>query len=160
MQIKKIRRINMALNKNVAKGIKTRQENELRENNKLIAKFMGYMCDNPEEDSCTFETPFMINTSDKENWEADINDWNSWLRADEMQYHTSWDWLMPVVEKIESFVYENGCAKYNVIIEQSWVDIIDNHTSDEIVGVDADSKDIAVYKAVVEFIEWYNKKEE
>jgi hypothetical protein len=32
----------MALNKNVAKGIKTRQENELLENNKLIAEFMKY----------------------------------------------------------------------------------------------------------------------
>jgi len=65
-----------------------------------------------------------------------------------------------IVEKIESFVYErSGCAKYNVIIEQSWVDIIDNHTSDEIVGVDADSKEDAVSEAVVEFIKWYNEQD-
>ena len=41
-------------------------------NNKLIAEFMGYI------------------------YEDDI------LVPEEPQYHTSWDWLMPVVSKIEN----------------------------------------------------------
>jgi hypothetical protein len=125
----------MALNKKVAKGIKTRQENELRENNKLIADFMG--------------------------WDVDS-------RSPYTQYSPShpfkWVPLMSIVEKIESFKYVDGSAKYNVRIERCTVEIIDNFTSTVFIGVDAewlgfgaDSKDIAVYKAVVEFIKWYKK---
>ena len=64
---------------------------------------------------------------------------------------------MVAVEKIESILDEHGCAKYNVRIEQCWVDIIDNRKSDEIVQVGADSKEKAMWKAIVEFIKWYNK---
>jgi len=108
------------------------------ENNKLIAEFMGY------ELSVTGtmvlpDVPYGVNLN---------------------RFEESWDYLMLVVEKIESFVYEHGCAKYNVRIEQSWVDIIDNHTSDEIVKVDGYNRREATYKAVVEFINEYNKKKE
>jgi len=44
------------------------------ENNKLIAEFMGYI------------------------YEDDI------LVPEEPQYHTSWDWLMPVLIKIERII--------------------------------------------------------
>lgn len=67
---------------------------------------------------------------------------------------------MVAVEKIESILDEHGCARYNVRIEQCWVDIIDNRTSDEIVQVDADSKEDAMWEAVVEFIKWYNENKE
>ncbi len=97
------------------------------ENNKLIAEFMNY----PD-----------LGT------EGDF----SYLK-----YNTSRDSLMPVVDRIEGIIDEHGCAKYNVRVEQSWVDIIDNHTSDEIVKVDGDNRREATYKAVVEFIKQYNK---
>ena len=75
-----------------------------------------------------------------------------WFEAHELSYNVSWDWLMPVVDKIESFTDDNKCCKYNVNIEQCWVEIIDNQTSDEIVSVDGDDKLLATHKAVVEFI--------
>ena len=59
---------------------------------------------------------------------------------------------MEVVNKIESFQDENKCAKFNVIIEQSFVEIIDCNTSSEIVSIDANTKIEAVYLAIVEFI--------
>ena len=50
--------------------------NQLNQNkmndNKLIAEFMG----------------------------SNLNGLESWQYEEELQYHTSWDWLMPVVEKI------------------------------------------------------------
>ncbi len=106
-----------------------------QENNKLIAKFMGYevkhnKCYSPKYNDGTIAP---------------------------MQFHKSWDWLMPVVEKIESLVDEKGCAIYNVVIEQCFVEIIENHTSDEIVNLDRDNKKDAIYDAVVEFIKQLNK---
>jgi len=72
------------------------------------------------------------------------------------QYHSDWNVLLEVVEKIESFEDENRQAKYNFQIEQSFVSIIDNNTSDFIFDGDADTKKEAVYNAVVEFIKFYN----
>ena len=73
------------------------------------------------------------------------------------QYHTSWDLLMPVVDKIESFEDENRCAQYNVNMLQCWVEIIHNETSEEIVEAEGINKLQATYQAVVEFIKFYNQ---
>ena len=55
---------------------------------------------------------------------------------DNLKYHTSWDWLMPVVDKIEQ-VHEG--------VPQELINLSLFSTRDE------------VYKAVVEFINQYNK---
>jgi hypothetical protein len=62
--------------------------------------------------------------------------------SDLMGYDTSWDWLIPVVEKIKraKFILEFGCRI-----------LPDN---------EGRSKIEATYKAVVEFIKWYNENKE
>ena len=61
-------------------------------------------------------------------------------KMDELQFHTSWDWLMPVVEKILDISFQDeGDAEDFYSIRDCMPDI--NHT----------------YKAVVEFIKYYNK---
>ena len=55
--------------------------------NKLIAEFMGMTYGDPNDDSV------MIQMTSQGNEVVPI---------ESMKYHTSWDWLMPVVEKIES----------------------------------------------------------
>ena len=55
------------------------------ENNKLIAEFMGL-------DS--FKDSLATLHQGKINVDVDV--------YEQAQYHTSWDWLMPVVEKIEN----------------------------------------------------------
>lgn len=75
-----------------------------------------------------------------------------------------WYVLMSIVRKIESFKHVNGSAKYNVRIEGCTVEIIHKISSnyswtETFIVVDADSKDIAVYKAVIEFIKYYNEYE-
>ncbi len=59
--------------------------------------------------------------------------------GDEMEHHSSWDWLMPVVNKIEDYLSDNvGKLGY----------------FDECLS----SNDLEVrYQAVVEFINEYNK---
>jgi len=65
------------------------------------------------------------------------------------KYHCSWNWLMPVVEKIEAMFEQdiiiNGCACY---INIQGIEISYTETT----------KIVAVYNAVVDFIIEYNKK--
>jgi len=66
-------------------------------NNKLIAEFMGAVGTpkyNPTEWD-VYITGCLDVDSDDENAQH-------FYTPDEMKYHTSWDWLMPVVEKIEN----------------------------------------------------------
>lgn len=85
----------------------------------------------------------------------------------ELQYHTSWDWLMPVVEKIENIhgikfldvdTFDDKPAAFAVHIFKRCCDIqIDNIMDDHIIEVTAaESKIKAVYDAVLQFIHWYN----
>ena len=76
----------------------------------------------------------------------------------EMLFDTDWNWLMVVVEKIENIEDENRCSKYNFEMVQTFVEIIDNNNSDTIVEIDKNTKIQATYKAVVEFIKWYNEQ--
>jgi hypothetical protein len=83
------------------------------------------------------------------------------MPINQMQYHKSWDWLMPVVEKIESFEGgEDGDLMrghlYNFRIEQHFVNIFDAESMDDIIEMIGDSKLDATYNAVVEFINQYN----
>lgn len=59
-------------------------------NNKLIAEFMGWTpCDS--NDNTMYANP------------QDHSD--AWS-TDEMRFHESWDWLMPVIESIDHLQYE------------------------------------------------------
>lgn len=76
--------------------------------------------------------------------------------TDISEYHTSWDWLMPVVEKIE----KDHATDFEVIIYSSSCHIHKwNPTKQDydtfISGVG--KKIDAVYSAVIQFIQWYNK---
>lgn len=81
---------------------------------------------------------------------------------DDLKFHISWDWLMPVVEKIEREGYEVEISSQmegreddrNLVWHQ------DTYIGD---GVNifakgyGDSKIKSVYMAVLDFIKWYNK---
>ena len=123
------------------------------ENNKIIAEFLNWEFDDLSE---TFETPFLKLVEPQafgdEQFSCKLQDF-------ELEFHSDWNWLMSVVEKIENLQDENNCAIYNVQIEQSFTEIIDNHTSETIIyDIDADSKIEAVYNTVIEFIKWYNEQ--
>lgn len=75
-----------------------------------------------------------------------------------MGYHTSWDWLMPVVEKIESDErYDVDILQYGTrIVERTKTDSID--IVNNIADISFDSKIDHTYDAVVKFINHINKE--
>lgn len=75
-------------------------------------------------------------------------------RDDDMDYDTSWDWIMPVVEKI------NSMDSYTCInIDHNDVFLhIRNKKMIAFSNIEEGSKIAAVFSAVVEFIKYYNEK--
>lgn len=107
---------------------------ETLENNRLIAEFMGlgmqlHMVEHPITGEYTSD--------------------------DEMLYHTDWNWLMPVVEKIEAL--QDG--EYTFEIEGCNATIHNTDYSHNS-HVAHDNKLDAVYSAVTEFIKWYNQNKQ
>ena len=105
---------------------------------------------------------------------------DAWSHKD-IEYSTSWDWIMPVVEKIESldlseWMYSwediDGSTRYNfegvsVEIENKrcWIYInlsLDPYwtVNEKTFKVKYETKLEAVYESVVEFIEWYNERKQ
>jgi hypothetical protein len=110
----------------------------MEENNKLIAEFMG-MTTHENDSSC------MINKTDKGNEVIPI---------ESMKYHNFWDdWLMPVVENIESNEkYDVEILQYGTRILENCKEIVTN-----VANISFDKKIDHTYHAVVEFIKWNNE---
>tara|TARA_R110001606_G_scaffold53872_1_gene132536 strand:- start:155 stop:496 length:342 start_codon:yes stop_codon:yes gene_type:complete len=110
------------------------------ESNKLIAKFMEL----ETPDGCYFE--HLTQEGNKELTHHML-----------LQYHTSWDWLMPVVEKIECTTIDNDDNSdnfFNVMIEVFECNI---NGGEICICESGNTKREATYNAVVEFINEHNK---
>ena len=130
-------------------------------NNKLIAEFMGYKISDRGEYLLSDSLPQFLG-SDHREWCSNRveNDNLIWeIPKDCLEYHTSWGWLMPVVEKIEYIESITHGNQFQVMICEEEVGIYDKHTQTQIVCIptDGESKLTNTYKAVVEFINQYNK---
>ena len=69
----------------------------------------------------------------------------------------AWEWLMPVVEKIEDTLDDDGYGN-NVLIETSSCTILSGNDGSVVIGfTEGITKREATYQAVVEFIKQYNK---
>ena len=102
-------------------------------NNKLIAEFLGYIDNGCSEDG------FLIHPIT--NYDVEISS---------LKYHEDWNWLMEVVEKIESLGYRIEIVKHicRIYLSNKETIIISENTP----------KIEAVYIACVEFIKWYNNQ--
>ena len=121
-------------------------DNNILEGNKLIAEFMGE----------TIRKDGKIGLKDKEPLTGHC--------IVDAKYHYSFDWLMPVVEKIEK-IKDNHHGYFGVHISSNNCTIqATNFNSGNPIGNPpyyfadhyGDTKIQATYKAVVEFITWYN----
>lgn len=75
-----------------------------------------------------------------------------------MKYHTSWDWLMPVVEKIESIGFETLIKSgWNESKEKLMNEVeIRNNQNGLVAWACEISKIESTHQAIVQFIQWYN----
>jgi hypothetical protein len=110
------------------------------ENNKLIAEFMG----------------LTITTDGISLFDTDYKPLKN--------YHSDWNWIMDVVDKINNTKDEFDNS-YTLTIGSGWV-WVDPHIGGRIyfsgneIGHKKEPMILKVYRGVVEFIKWYNKNKE
>lgn len=124
-------------------------ENEIKENNKLIARFMGWKV----EKNCFSKVE---KYGDKLQNERGISVKNR-------DYHSDWNLLMQVVDKIESLGFWTKIGGHTSFGKQYKQCCIKKQTKDSDIGYIyeyegdwCESKIESTYNAVVEFIKWYN----
>ena len=123
--------------------------------NKLIAEFMGLK----------YYEPFFEVTDESQMEKIEVRkgkaiSFGYMFEPHELRYHESWDWLMPVVEKIECTTIDNDDNSdnfFNVMIEVFECNI---NGGDICICKSGNTKLEATYKAVVEFINQYNEENE
>ena len=104
-------------------------------NNKIIAEFMGA--------TLTKDLQIMYPV-----YEGD----SSYVK--DLKYHLDWNWLMEVVEKIESLLPDDSFV--TIEYKSCWIPIYDD---EQPFGIECreETKTQAVYNACIEFIKWYNE---
>jgi hypothetical protein len=123
-------------------------------NNKLIAEFMGGI----QSSSNIIRLPQTIGESSifcVKGSEGLPSGTFKVERINELEYDTSWDWLMPVVEKIEllGYTFEKNFQP----IDKDWQCLIVKGNDILYQEFNTDSL-IACHYVVIEFIKWYNNK--
>jgi hypothetical protein len=104
--------------------------------NKLIAEFMGMTYGDPNDDSV------MIQMTSQGNEVVPIIT---------MKYHISWDWLMPVVDKIENLGYE-----FIIVESRCKINHNTDHSIEELFHMETiGSKLDITYDSVVHFIKQF-----
>tara|TARA_R110001606_G_scaffold378611_1_gene538362 strand:- start:703 stop:1086 length:384 start_codon:yes stop_codon:yes gene_type:complete len=123
--------------------------NSTMNNNKLIAEFMGL------RDGDKYLSPTL---EDAESVGLGMH-----VYSDEMRYHISWDWLMPVVEKIEEIAINDDNLtikehRYQFDMGYTQCNIYDHVKDCVVASGDMGSKLLSTHQAVVEFINEHKKK--
>lgn len=72
----------------------------------------------------------------------------------ELKFATSWDWLMPVVEMIETTAFAND-VYYDFNIIGGCQVLVISQDGDEVVAESEKTKILSVYVAVLKFIKWH-----
>jgi hypothetical protein len=125
------------------------------EGNKLIVDFMGVKPVKGSDGYFTYSDGVFFssrNDTREKTMEAII---------DYVKYSEQWNWLMPVVEKINGIVEDQGSyeSAYTVTIRPDYVLIWSSENIEEIVKQEHGGTFIEMtYLAIVEFIKWYNEK--
>jgi hypothetical protein len=130
------------------------------ENNKLIAEFMEFKpIDRRKRIDQVYitEKPFLGDPI--LDWTAmsrdpDI-DYDCNISSSEMKFNTSWDWLMPVVGKVQKLGYKSRIIDINGVWQ---VFILDKENHFRITEHWNENLHLAVYTVIISFIKFYNNQ--
>lgn len=121
-------------------------QQQILEGNRLIVRFMNV----PTRRGAGGGTLFMLH--------------GRHCRYDGLEYHSYWEWLMPVVEKIELMYaftsLKNSWGSRNDRELLYWFEITKYDPNGDIEYANTttdDSKIKAVYTGIIHFITWYNQ---
>ena len=86
---------------------------------------------------------------------------NNEKQADDLKYHSSWNWLMQVVEKIENIKNESEGFLFCFGIGRDFCVIKHNTITQDHISVysEHNSKILSVFACIVRFIDWYNSQQ-
>lgn len=122
---------------------------QIYENNRLIAEFMGW------ESNRYSNLPNKLHKGNSDDERS--------VYVGSLEYHTSWDWIMHVVEKIDN-INCNDYTGFTFQINKTSVSVF-CHVKSRMDGVIFQtpwrkecSKIEAVYEGVLEFVKFYNTK--
>jgi hypothetical protein len=126
---------------------------EIVEGNKLIAVFMGAKVQADNNDGWWDGTAWLPTNPNWKCYTKEINACWEHIYSASNQFHSSWDWLMPVVEKIEAlgfqfFIHNDGCYMRKWFFRGNFPDF----------GNVAETKIKSVFLLVIEFINWHNQQ--
>jgi len=105
------------------------------QDNKLIAEFMGWEKAGPGIPTGYF------------------NSHNDYFDYEDLQFHSSWDWLMPVIVKIADDTAFELVSGY----DYSYWNNMGHKAMDKEFGGYGNGIE-AIHEAVVEFIKWHNEQ--
>jgi hypothetical protein len=154
----------------------------INECNKSIAEFLGWKVYDNGHGTLFFGHIDMFNPEDFECTEGELQDMfndghlDAWFyHEDRVEFNTSWDWLIPVVSKIETMELsrESTIRHFHVKIEDNKCTILKEYNPDynhaisvmlshqvgtyhEYISDPERCKQKAVYYTVCKFIELYN----
>ena len=78
------------------------------------------------------------------------------LKEEHLNYHSSWNWLMPVVEKIIKDNMTDFYDEFDMCKSDTFFVTIGSDGAYSSHGISKNSLIEATWLAVVEFIKWYN----
>lgn len=120
-------------------------DKEILEGNRLIAEFVAKRIDSFPDKSSTW----IVGETGSEIWHnVDSGYW---------EFHSSWGWIMHVVEKIENLKNGNSYLySFNMGRDFCTIETNDLYMKTITTASVSGSKIMSVWQAVVQFIKWYN----
>lgn len=124
----------------------------MKENNILLAEFLGWKAigTNGWKFQATMPNYISVDVPDFDFRDFDVIDTFE-TAHDDMKFNSDWNWIMMVVEKIESLGYAVYIKTRGCFIEDEAEKLI----AFEFKGGNV-SKVEATYNSCIEFVKWYN----